>query len=147
MPESIAMSTHPSAPNPVATAMSGPNSSPAQRSMASGGAFSNSSETRFNSSAVVSCVNDKTLTDMSIPSAPSAGQGQCGLQLFFIETLGGLLKPFKTLAQLHNLTDNYHCGRSHAGIQSIGSDRSQCSGDGQLPFVSTPPNHGCRRFN
>src|SRR5712692_4236141 len=126
MPESIAMSTHPSAPNPVATAMSGPNSSPAQRSMASGEAFSNSSETRF---------------------IPSAGQGQCGLQLFFIETLGGLLKPFETLAQLHNLTDNYHCGWSHAGIQSIGSDRSQCSRDGQLPFVSTPPNHGCRRFH
>src|ERR1700687_1763625 len=111
MPESIAMSTHPSAPKPVATAMSGPNSSPAQRSMASGEAFSNSSETRFNSSAVVSCVNDKAPTDMSIPSA---GQGQCGLQLFFIRTLEGFLKPLKTLAQLHNLTDNNDCRRSHA---------------------------------
>src|SRR5260370_17281464 len=111
MPESIAMSTHPSAPNPVATAMSGPNSSPAQRSMASGEAFSNSSETRFNSSAVVSCVNDKTLTDMSIPSA---GQGQCGLQLFFIETLGGLPKPIKPPPHLPTLTPNYHSSPSHS---------------------------------
>src|SRR5258708_35216946 len=124
--------------------MSGEDAARARGSMGWGEAFSNSSETRFNSSAVVSCVNDKALTDISIPSA---SQGQCGLQLFFIETLGGLLKPFKTLAQLHNLTDNNDCRRSHAGIQSISSDRSQCSRDGQLPFVSTPPNHGCRRFN
>ena len=55
--------------------------------------------------------------------SPSAGHGEHRFQLFVIDTLESSLKPFKTLAQLHNLTDNDDCGRTYAGIQRVGSDR------------------------
>src|SRR4029453_15851567 len=104
MTESIATSTHPSAPNPVARAISEPNSAIPQSSIASGEAVSNSSQITLRSS-VASCensfVNDGPTKVITVLSSESHNNG--GPQILLVQAFESLLKPFQALAQTNNL--------------------------------------------
>src|SRR3954464_11893019 len=93
--ESIATSTQPSAPKPVASATSGPNSSTAQRKTASGGALSNLSEINLSSSSVIVRANDWAEADIRRTPLISC---ESVLQLFIVGVGKTSLEPFETLA-------------------------------------------------
>src|SRR3982751_3152403 len=91
---SIATSTQPSAPKPVASATSGPNSSTAQRKTASGGALSNRSESDFSSLSVTAWANDGAEADIKrIPLI----RNESVLQLFVARLSKSSLEPLETL--------------------------------------------------
>src|SRR6267378_1796068 len=164
--ESMAIITQPSAPNPVAKAMSGPNSSPAQRSITSGGAVSNSSEIAFSSSSVVSCPSDRALTDMSIPFIkrgtrilraihgrdaratfqPESSHREHRFQLFVFDPLESLLKPLKALAQPDHLAHNDDRRRFHTNPFRLYGNRVECAGHCLLALISSPANDRRRRL-
>src|SRR5258708_3366796 len=138
--ESMAIITQPSAPNPVANAISGPNSSPAQRSITSGGAVSNSSEIAFSSSSVVSCPSDRALTDMSIPFSKPSHR----FQLCVFDALETLLNPVEALAQPAPLAHNDDRRRFHTDPFRLNRDCFECACNCLLALIGSPAND-CRR--
>src|SRR4051812_32535581 len=92
--ESMATSTQPSAPKPVASATSGPNSSTAQRKTASGGALSNWSEINLSSSSPIDWANDGAEADI----IESLRGRESILQLTVADARETLFEPLGALA-------------------------------------------------
>src|SRR5258705_875889 len=105
-------SAQPSTPNPVASAISGPNSSSAHSRMTSGEARSNSLERALSSSSVVSELIEGVDVVIAHFFLPSCGNRKT--LLFQRRTTEAIFKPVETLAHLHHFSDNDDRRRANA---------------------------------